>query len=99
MPRKMIIDTDTASDDAVAILMALQHPDIDVVAITAVSGNVPLSQASINARYTVQMCGKDTPVYDGAAVPLMREIAHATFFHGQDGMGNMYYPEPKAAPA
>lgn len=99
MPRKMIIDTDTASDDAVAIVMALQHPDIDVLALTAVSGNVSLEQASLNARYTVQMCGKDTPVYDGAAAPLLREVAHAHFFHGQDGMGNMHYPAPKAAPA
>jgi purine nucleosidase len=99
MTRKMIIDTDTASDDAVAILMALQHPDIEVEAITVVSGNVPMTQGSINARYTVERCGKRTPVYEGAATPLLREIAHATFFHGQDGMGNMYYPAPQAAPA
>jgi len=99
MARKMIIDTDTASDDAVAILMALQHPDIEVAAITVVSGNVSMTQSSINARYTVERCGKRTPVYEGAATPLIREIAHATFFHGQDGMGNMYYPAPQAAPA
>lgn len=99
MPRKMIIDTDTASDDAVAILMALQHPDIDVEAITVVSGNVPMAQGSINARYTVEQCGKRTPVYDGAAKPLLRETSHAKWFHGEDGMGNMHYPAPAAAPA
>src|SRR5258707_12667476 len=99
MTRKMIIDTDTASDDAVAILMALQHPDIEVEAITVVSGNVPMPQVSINARDTVERCGKRTPVYEGAATPRLREIAHATFFHGQDGMGNMYYAAPQTDPA
>ncbi|MBK9944672.1 MAG: nucleoside hydrolase [Kouleothrix sp.] len=99
MSRKMIIDTDTASDDAVAIVMALQHPEIEVLALTVVSGNVPMQQASINARYSVEQCGKHTPVYEGAAAPLMREITHATFFHGEDGMGNMRYPAPQAAAA
>jgi purine nucleosidase len=95
----MIIDTDTASDDAVAILMALQSPDIEVEAITVVAGNVHLEQCSINARYTVEMCGKSTPVYEGAAVPLVREPYRAYFFHGGDGMGNMRYPAPKNPPA
>jgi purine nucleosidase len=95
----MIIDTDTGSDDAVAIVMALQHPDIDVKALTVVSGNVPMRQASINARYSVELCGKQTPVYNGAAAPLTREVTHATNFHGEDGMGNMNYPAPKADPA
>jgi purine nucleosidase len=99
MTRTMIIDTDTASDDAVAILMALRTPDIDVKAITIVAGNVPLPQASINARYTVELCGKNTPVYEGARVPLVREYFDAMFFHGKDGMGDMNYPAPKQPPA
>src|SRR5438094_1258880 len=99
MARKMIIDTDTASDDAVAILMALQTPDIEVEAITVVAGNVALEQGSINARYTVELCDKQTPVYEGAAAPLMREVSRATFFHGEDGMGNMRYPPPRTPPA
>lgn len=99
MPRKMIIDTDTASDDAVAIMMALRHPDIEVEAITVVSGNMPLKQGSINARYTVELCSMDTPVYEGAEKPMVRETHHAEWFHGPDGMGNMNYPAPKAAPA
>lgn len=93
--RSMIIDTDTASDDAVALLMALRHPDIDVKAITIVAGNVPLKQASINARYTVELCGKETPVYEGVSKPLIREYYDAQFFHGPDGMGGMFYPAPK----
>lgn len=91
MTRSMIIDTDTASDDAVAILMALQTPDIDVKAITVVWGNMPLAQGSNNARYTVELCQKQVPVYEGAARPLMREPYHAEWFHGPDGMGGMGY--------
>jgi purine nucleosidase len=99
MARSMIIDTDTASDDAVAIMMALQHPDIDVKAITIVSGNVPVEQGSINARYTAELCGKEVPVYEGIEKPLTRDVHHAHWFHGPDGMGGMNYPPPKASPA
>ncbi len=93
--RRFIIDTDTASDDAVAILMALQWPDVQVDAITVVAGNVPLEQGGVNARYTVEICRTDTPVHLGASRPLVREPVHAHFFHGEDGMGNMHYPPPK----
>ena len=95
MTRRFIIDTDTASDDAVAILMALQWPDVEVEAITVVAGNVPLQQASINARYTIELCGKQTPVYDGCDRPLIKEAFHAEWFHGPDGMGGMHYPAPQ----
>lgn len=93
--RRFWIDTDTASDDAVAILMALRWPDVHVDGISTVAGNVPLEMCSQNARYTVELCGKETPVYDGAAQPLLREPFWAYFFHGPDGMGGMNYPEPK----
>jgi purine nucleosidase len=95
MPRKFIIDTDTASDDAVAIIMALRWPDVEVAAITTVSGNVSLEQATTNALYTVELCGADTPVYRGADRPLVREPAYAHWFHGKDGFGDMRYPQPK----
>lgn len=96
--RDFWIDTDTASDDAVAILMALRWPDINVVGISTVAGNVPVEMCSKNARYTVELCGKETPVYDGADKPLLREPYWAYFFHGSDGMGGMNYPEPKYPP-
>lgn len=97
MTRKMIIDTDTASDDAVAIMMALQTPDIEVEAITVVSGNMPVWQGTLNALYTVEICGKDVPVYKGAEKPLIRETYHATWFHGPDGMGGMNYQTTREA--
>ncbi len=98
MPRDFLIDTDTASDDAVALLMALRWPDVAVRAITVVAGNVPVDQGVTNALYTVELCGADVPVYRGADRPLMREPVHAQFFHGQDGMGDQHYPPPKASP-
>ncbi|MFT7245903.1 MAG: purine nucleosidase [Candidatus Azotimanducaceae bacterium] len=95
MMRKMLIDTDTASDDAVALVMALKFPEVEVVAITIVAGNVDVSQASLNARYTLQMCNQSIPVYEGCHKPMMRARHSATFFHGEDGMGNMFYPAPQ----
>lgn len=92
--RRFWIDTDTASDDAVAILMALRWPDVHVEGISVVAGNVPLEMGSRNARYTVELCGANVPVYEGAARPLLREPHWAFFFHGPDGMGGMNYPEP-----
>ncbi len=97
--RRMIIDTDTASDDAVAIIMALRHPDVVVDAITVVAGNMTLEQGSINARYTVELCGEEVPVYEGAAAPLVKEAFTAEWFHGSDGMGEMHYPVPQVEAA
>jgi purine nucleosidase len=91
--RRFWIDTDTASDDAVAIMMALRWPDVLVEGISIVAGNVPAEMGSSNARYTVELCGKDVPVYVGAQAPLLREPSWAYFFHGPDGMGGMNYPE------
>ena len=94
MPRTFIIDTDTASDDAVALLMALRHPEVRVEAITVVAGNVELEQGLRNALYTVELAGADVPVYRGSAAPLVRELVVAQFFHGRDGLGDQGYPPP-----
>ncbi|WP_293069885.1 MULTISPECIES: nucleoside hydrolase [unclassified Moorena] len=96
--RKFLIDTDTASDDAVALLMAHSWPDVQVEAITIVSGNVPVEQGAKNALYTLEMCGASTPVYLGCPKPMLRPCKYAYRFHGEDGMGNMHYPDPQAKP-
>ncbi|HEX8521670.1 MAG TPA: nucleoside hydrolase [Tepidisphaeraceae bacterium] len=96
MARTFLIDTDTASDDAVALIMALRHPDVRVAAITVVSGNVPLEQACTNALYTAELCGADVPVYAGASRPLLRAPEYADWFHGKDGLGDQNYPTPAA---
>jgi purine nucleosidase len=87
--RRFLIDTDTASDDAVALVMALKHPAVHVQAITVVAGNVPLDQAVQNALYTVELCASAVPVYAGAPAPLERPLETAQFVHGADGMGDI----------
>src|SRR5215475_11011042 len=98
VPRTFLIDTDTASDDAVALIMALRAPDVHVAAITVVAGNVPVEQATRNALYTAELCGSDVPVYSGAAKPLLRTYQNATWFHGRDGLGDHNYPAPRRVP-
>ena len=87
--RHFLIDTDTASDDALALVMALNDPGVTVGAVTIVAGNVPLDQAVQNALYVVDLCGKNVPVYAGRPKPLLRELVTAQSTHGQDGMGNI----------
>lgn len=98
MPRAFLIDTDTASDDAVALILALRAPDVRVVAITTVAGNVDVQQATRNALYTVELCGADVPVYSGAEKPLLRTYTNATWFHGRDGLGDHDYLPPRKSP-
>jgi len=97
--RAFLIDTDTASDDAVALIMALRAPDVRVVAITTIAGNVSVQQSTRNALYTVELCGADVPVYMGAEKPLQRPYENATWFHGRDGLGDHNYPAPRSSPA
>jgi purine nucleosidase len=99
VPRAFLIDTDTASDDAVALIMALRAPDVRVVAITTVAGNVPVAQSTRNALYVAELCGASVPVYKGADRPLLRAYENATWFHGRDGLGDHNYPAPQQAAA
>ncbi len=96
--RKLIIDTDVGSDDAVAILMALCDPSVEVLAITTVSGNVPMKTATANCLQTCEIAGVCPPVYEGADRPLMRQPVHAENVHGNDGMGDLglIHPVTKA---
>ena len=98
MQPQFLIDTDTASDDAVALIMALRSTDIRVLAITIVAGNVSVQQAARNALYTAELCGSQVPVFIGAEKPLQREHQSAHWFHGRDGLGDHGYPAPRRAP-
>jgi purine nucleosidase len=98
MSRAFLIDTDVASDDAVALIMALRAPDVRVVAITTVAGNVDVQQATRNALYTVELCGTEVPVYRGVEKPLARAHQSATWFHGCGGLGDHDYPAPRQSP-
>ncbi len=92
MQEEILIDTDTASDDAVALIMALRSEGARVIAITTVAGNVGVEQATRNALYTAELCGATTPVHQGADKPLSRRLATAEWFHGNDGLGDHCYP-------
>jgi len=95
MTRTLLIDTDTASDDAVALIMALRSKEVRVAAITVVAGNVPVTQATSNALYAAELCGADVPVYSGAERPLLRKLVTADWFHGADGLGDHGYKPAK----
>ncbi len=93
--RKIIIDTDPGQDDAVAILLALASPEVDVLGITAVAGNVPLPLTSKNALKICELAGKpETRVFAGASRPLMRRLVTAEEVHGKTGLDGPDLPEP-----
>lgn len=96
-PRKIIIDTDPGQDDAVAILLALASPkEIEVIGITAVAGNVPLSLTQKNARIICELAGKtDIPVYAGCDQPLVQPLVTAEHVHGKTGLDGPNLPDPK----
>jgi purine nucleosidase len=97
--RKLIIDTDTGSDDAVALIMALKSANVKVEAITTVCGNVPLELATKNALMTIEVAnGQEPPLYIGAAKPLMRDLVTAVNVHGEDGMGDCNLINPTLLP-
>ncbi len=96
MARKIIIDTDPGQDDAVAILLALASPELDVVGITAVAGNVPLHYTEKNTRKVCELAGRpDVKVYAGAVRPLIRPLVTAEHVHGKTGLDGPDLAEPK----
>jgi purine nucleosidase len=94
--RKVIIDTDPGRDDAAAILLALASPEIEVVGIVAVAGNVPLHFTEHNALRVVELAGRpDIPVYAGCEHPLARELVTSEHVHGKTGLDGCELPEPE----
>ena len=92
---RLVIDTDTASDDAVALMLALAEPSVTVEAITVVAGNVPLPLAVRNAIVTCDVMDRaDVPIYAGRAAPILRRLQSAQDVHGADGMGGAVLPPP-----
>lgn len=83
------IDTDTASDDAVALIIALRHPGVRVHGLSIVAGNVPLESGVQNALHVLATLGARVPVHAGADRPLARPYASAQMVHGADGMGDI----------
>lgn len=99
VPRTFLIDTDTASDDAVALIMALRAAEVRVAAITVVAGNVDVKQATRNALYTAELCGSNVPIFSGADRPLLRLYQNATWcaaYKIQTGENGICLPDPVA---
>ena len=92
---RIIIDTDPGQDDAVAILVALASPEIEVLAITAVAGNVPLALTARNARVVCELAGRpEVPVHAGCDRPLARALVTAEHVHGKTGLDGADLPDP-----
>ena len=95
---RVVIDTDPGVDDAVAILLALASPEIDVLALTTVAGNVSLEKTTLNARRLLELAGRDNVlVAAGCAQPLAGPSGDASEVHGSDGLGDLVWEEPKIA--
>ncbi len=95
MARKIIIDTDPGQDDAVAILLALASPELELLGITCVAGNVPLELTAKNARIVCELAGRpETRVFAGCDAPLSRKLVTAEHVHGKTGLDGLTLPDP-----
>jgi inosine-uridine nucleoside N-ribohydrolase len=96
---KIIIDCDPGHDDAIAILLALSSPELELVGVTTVAGNQTLDKTTRNALVTLEVGGRpDIPVAAGADAPLSRELRTAAHVHGETGLDGPELPEPRAQP-
>jgi purine nucleosidase len=89
---RLIIDTDPGVDDALAIMMAAAYPDVEIVALTAVAGNVSLHHTLANACIIADRCDLGVPIYAGCDTAFVYPGADAAYAHGQDGLGNVGFP-------
>ncbi len=99
-PQKIIIDTDPGIDDSMAIFFALSSPELDVIGLTTVFGNVHVELAATNALRLLEIAGRtDIPVAQGAADSLVGDYGNPpAFIHGDDGQGNVHLPPPAGKP-
>ena len=94
MKKKVIIDCDPGIDDSLALILALNSPELEIVGITTVSGNVKADQGAKNALKVLKLMNReDIPVYIGEEVPLERELVTAQDTHGEDGLGETNYED------
>jgi purine nucleosidase len=99
--QRFLVDTDGGADDAIALMMALNHPDVKVEAITTVADNVSVEQATRNVLYVTELCGCEVPVFRGMAKAILRPPSQVMKLHGQsvfssDGLGDLDLDPPRA---
>jgi purine nucleosidase len=92
--RKIIIDCDPGQDDAVALFLAFASPELDVLGITTVGGNVPLELTHRNARMMCDIAGSDVPVYAGCDAPMRQPLRTAEYIHGETGINGIDVFDP-----
>jgi len=93
---RLVIDTDPGVDDAHAIMLAAAHPEVRIEALTTVAGNEHLERTTDNACKILDLLGLETPVYPGSPRPLVFPASYASYFHGEDGLGDSgYLPSPR----
>ncbi len=94
MPIKVIVDTDTGIDDAMGCVLALKSPELDVVAMTSVFGNVSVELTTENTAYLLELLGRtDIPLAKGASAGLVEPARFSPYVHGDDGVGNANFPK------
>lgn len=97
--QRIILDTDPGIDDALALFLALASPQVQLEAVTTVSGNVDVAQTTRNALALLALAGRsDIPVARGCGVPLMGPLVNAAHVHGQNGLGGVELPQPQNGP-
>jgi inosine-uridine nucleoside N-ribohydrolase len=98
-PIPIVVDCDPGHDDAIALLLALASPEVEVLGITTVAGNQTLDKTTQNALKVLELAGRqDVPVSAGAEQPLVRDIRVALEVHGESGLDGPVLPEPRIAP-
>ncbi|WP_342236719.1 nucleoside hydrolase [Inquilinus sp. OTU3971] len=97
--RRIIIDTDPGQDDAIAILLAMGSPELEIAGLTTVAGNVPLHLTTANALKLCELAGRtDIPVVQGSIRPLVRPLVTAEAVHGKTGLDGSGLPDPATRP-
>ena len=96
MSTKIVIDCDPGHDDAMAILLALASPEVELIGVTTVAGNQTLDKTTRNALVTLEIAGRqDIPVAPGADAPLVRALRTAAHVHGDSGLDGPKLPVPE----
>ncbi|HEY7092752.1 MAG TPA: nucleoside hydrolase [Ktedonobacterales bacterium] len=97
---RIVIDTDPGIDDALALFFALAAPDVQLEAVTTVSGNVSVDKTTRNALALLELAGRgDVPAARGADRPLLRPAVYADYVHGRNGVGDVELPQPQHSPS
>jgi inosine-uridine nucleoside N-ribohydrolase len=99
MPIPIILDCDPGTDDALALMLALESPELDVLAVTAAGGNVGLELTLANALALTALAGSPVPVHAGADRPLLGAFVNEPRVHGVDGLGGISLPRDGAPAA